>query len=159
MKAETRALRPRTGGRWTSFSTRRVSGSRLASIRPRPVARSPPVRSSSTYARTTSGGRAGVVPGSLHIPRLVLEWRVDPESGHANPHVTGLDCHFVLFCAEGFASSFAAADLRELGCVKATDMIGGFEAWKAAGLPVRPADDRDLEPGELAGMRPPEPLE
>ena len=103
--------------------------------------------------------RHGVVPGSLHIPRLVLEWRVDPDSGYSNPHVTGLDCHLVLFCAEGFASSFAAADIRELGCVKATDMIGGFEAWKAADLPVRPADDRELEPGELAGMGPPEPLE
>ena len=55
-EAETLALRPRTGGRWTSFSTRRESGSRLASIRTRPVVRSPPVRSSSTCARTTSGG-------------------------------------------------------------------------------------------------------
>jgi rhodanese-related sulfurtransferase len=101
--------------------------------------------------------RDGVVPGSLHIPRLVLEWRVDPDSGYSNPHVSGLDCRLVLFCSEGFASSFAAADLRELGCSNATDMIGGFEAWKAAGLPVRPGEDRDLGPGELAGMGPPEP--
>jgi rhodanese-related sulfurtransferase len=100
----------------------------------------------------------GVVPGSLHIPRLVLEWRVDPESGYTNPYVTGLDCLLVLFCAEGFSSSFAAASLRELGCTNATDMIGGFNAWRAAGLPVRPlTDDRDQDPAELPGMGPPEP--
>jgi MFS family permease len=98
----------------------------------------------------------GVVPGSLHIPRSVLEWRVDPDSGHANPHITGLDRRLVLFCAQGFSSSFAAASLRELGCEGATDLIGGFEAWKGAGLPVRPlAEGRD--PGELPGMGPPEP--
>lgn len=98
------------------------------------------------------------MPGSLHIPRLVLEWRVDPESGYTNPYVTDLDCRLVLFCAEGFSSSFAAASLRELGCTNATDMIGGFNAWRAAGLPVRPlTDDRVPDPTELPGMGPPEP--
>jgi rhodanese-related sulfurtransferase len=102
--------------------------------------------------------RDGVVPGSLHIPRLVLEWRVDPDSGYTNPHVTDLDCRLVLFCSQGFASTFAAASLRELGCVNATDMIGGFDAWKAAGLPVRQlTDDREPDPNELPGMGPPEP--
>ena len=57
----------------------------------------------------------GVMPGSLHIPRSVLEWRVDPDSGYANPYISGLDCRLILFCAEGFSSSFAAASLRELG--------------------------------------------
>ena len=104
--------------------------------------------------------RNGVVPGSLHIPRSVLEWRVDPASGYANPYITSLDCRIVLFCAQGFSSSLAAASLRELGCVRATDMIGGFEAWKTAGLPVRPlVEDRDSGPGELPGMGPPEPYE
>jgi MFS family permease len=103
--------------------------------------------------------RHGVVPGSLHIPRSVLEWRVDPDSGFTNPHVTGLDCPLVLFCAQGFSSSFAAAALRDLGCTKATDMVGGFEAWKAAGLPVRALDeDRAVEAGELPGMGAPEPI-
>ena len=102
--------------------------------------------------------RYGVVPGSLHIPRNVLEWRVDPDSGFTNPHITGLDSRLVLFCSQGFASSFAAASLRDLGCANATDMVGGFDSWKAAGLPVRlPTDDRDSRPGELAGMGPPEP--
>jgi rhodanese-related sulfurtransferase len=103
--------------------------------------------------------RHGVVPGSLHIPRLVLEWRVDPDSGYTNPHIASLDCRLVLFCAQGFASSFAAASLRELGCSRATDMVGGFEAWKAAGLPVRPLDDdRDRGREELPGMGGPEPF-
>ena len=100
----------------------------------------------------------GVVPGSLHIPRSVLEWRVDPDSGYANPHITSLDCRLVLFCAQGFSSSFAAASLRELGCDRATDVIGGFDAWKAAGLPVRSrVEEQDPDPDELLGMGPPEP--
>jgi rhodanese-related sulfurtransferase len=96
----------------------------------------------------------------LHIPRSVLEWRVDPDSGYANPYITSLDCRLVLFCAQGFSSSFAAAGLRELGCDQATDMIGGFDAWKAAGLPVRaPVEEQDPGPDELPGMGSPEPSE
>jgi MFS family permease len=103
--------------------------------------------------------RHGVVPGSLHIPRSVLEWRVDPDSGYTNPYVTGLDCRLILFCAQGFSSSFAAAVLREIGCAHATDMVGGFEAWKAAGLPVRALDDDPRRAREeLPGMGAPEPL-
>jgi len=65
----------------------------------------------------------------------------------------------VLFCAQGFSSSFAAASLRELGCDNTTDMVGGFDAWKAAGLPVRSLDEsRDEGRGELPGMGAPEPL-
>jgi MFS family permease len=102
----------------------------------------------------------GVVPGSLHIPRSVLEWRVDPDSGYTNPYITTIDCRLVLFCAQGFSSSFAAASLRELGCSRATDMVGGYEAWKAAGLPVRSLDEEHRPDGsELPGMGGPEPFE
>jgi rhodanese-related sulfurtransferase len=102
--------------------------------------------------------RHGVVPGSLHIPRTVLEWRIDPHSGYTNPYVTGRESRLVLFCAEGFSSSLAAATLHELGLTHATDMIGGSDAWKAAGLPVRPASgDPEPEPDELSGMGPPDP--
>jgi MFS family permease len=104
--------------------------------------------------------RHGVIPGSLHIPRSVLEWRIDPDSGHTNPYVPSLECRLVLFCAQGFSSSFAAASLRELGCSHATDMVGGFDAWKGAGLPVRPlAEDPDPDPNGLLGMGSPEPFD
>jgi MFS family permease/rhodanese-related sulfurtransferase len=101
--------------------------------------------------------RDGVIPGSLHIPRSVLEWRIDPDSGFTNPYVGGLDRELVLFCAQGFSSSFAAASLRDLGCRRATDMIGGFEAWRAAGLPVRELAEGDEPDAELPGMSPPAP--
>ena len=102
----------------------------------------------------------GIIPGSLHIPRSVLEWRVDPDSGYTNPYLATVDCRLVLFCRHGFSSSFAAASLRELGCRNATDMVGGFDAWRSAGLPVRSLEeDEERDREELPGMGAPEPLE
>jgi rhodanese-related sulfurtransferase len=102
--------------------------------------------------------REGIIPGSIHIPRSVLEWRLDPDSGYANPHVR-LDQRVIVFCAHGFSSSFAAATLRELGCRASTDIVGGFAGWKTAGLPVLSTDQDDqLDEGELPGMGPPAPL-
>jgi 3-mercaptopyruvate sulfurtransferase SseA len=88
----------------------------------------------------------------------VLEWRVDPDSGHTNPHVGGLERQIVLFCADGYSSSLAAATLLDIGCAKATDIVGGFTAWKASGLPIRRATS-DQDANELPGMGPPEPFE
>ena len=87
----------------------------------------------------------GVIPGSLHVPRSVLEWRLDPAADPAfhNPHVDGLDQRIVLVCAHGYSSSLAASTLQMLGFSRATDLDGGFGAWQAAGLPVRPAPDVD----------------
>jgi MFS family permease len=100
--------------------------------------------------------REGIIPGSIHVPRSVLEWRVDPDSGYTNPHLGGLDRKLIVFCAQGFSSSFAAASLRDLGCRKATDIIGGFDAWRAAGLPVRAlVEDHEPSPDQLPGMGPP----
>lgn len=99
--------------------------------------------------------RHGVVPGSVHIPLSVLLWRCDPDSGHRNPAVPGLDGQLVLFCADGCSSSLAAASLQRLGFARATDLVGGFTAWKAAGLPVRAA--RQEHGSEPLGMDPPEP--
>jgi rhodanese-related sulfurtransferase len=82
---------------------------------------------------------AGVVPGSLHVPLSVLQWRVDPDSDWRNPHVGGLDTRLILICDHGESSSLAAASLLELGFTHAGDVIGGFEAWLAAGLPVTEA--------------------
>lgn len=86
--------------------------------------------------------RDGIVPGSLHIPRTVLEWRVDPDSGWSNPHVGGRDRRLVLVCSHGLSSSLAAAVLLDLGFEGAGDVAGGFEAWRAHGLPVRRAPTR-----------------
>ena len=100
--------------------------------------------------------RGGVVPGSVHVPRTVLEWRLDPASPWRNPHVAGEGRPIVVLCDHGWSSSLAAAMLVELGHGDAADVEGGFEAWAAAGLPVVPAP-RPREPGALAGMEPPEP--
>jgi MFS family permease len=99
--------------------------------------------------------REGLIPGSVHIPRSVLEWRLDPDSGFSNPYVEPGQ-RVIVFCAHGFSSSFAAATLRELGWRKATDIVGGYEGWKAAGLPTREVAEAD-EPadGQLPGMGPP----
>lgn len=95
--------------------------------------------------------RYGVIPGSLHIPLSVLEWRLDPDAelAYHNAHVDGLDQQLVLICGHGYSSSLAAARLHELGFSRATDLDGGFTAWKQHGLPVRPAPaiDDDLTPG------------
>lgn len=95
--------------------------------------------------------RAGAVPGALHIPRTVLEWRLAPASDSRTPHLDGGE-EVVLICDEGYSSSLAAATLREPG-VDAGDVIGGFEAWLAAGLPVKPAPP---PPPGLRGTGPPD---
>ena len=83
----------------------------------------------------------GVVPGSIHVPLSVLYWRLDPASGHDDPRLSDPAAWLVLLCAHGYSSSVAAATLRDLGFDRATDIVGGFEAWAAAGLPVEPATD------------------
>ncbi|MER7937482.1 rhodanese-like domain-containing protein [Streptomyces sp. NPDC093272] len=80
----------------------------------------------------------GVIPGALVIERNELEWRLDPQGSHKVPEATGHDVQVVVICNEGYASSLAAASLHQLGLHRATDLIGGFQAWKAAGLPVTP---------------------
>ena len=85
--------------------------------------------------------RDGVIPGAIFVPRNVLEWRLDPASGHADPALGGdLDRHVILLCDEGYQSSLAAATLQQLGFHRATDVVGGFQAWRAAGLPVSSVD-------------------
>jgi len=81
----------------------------------------------------------GVIPGALHHPRNVLEWRMDPDSGYSDPAVGGLDRRVIVVCDAGYQSSLAAANLREIGFARAADLVGGFQAWRDAGLPVDPA--------------------
>ncbi len=80
----------------------------------------------------------GVIPDSLHIPLSVLEWRLDPDNdpGFHNRHIRGLDQRIVLVCEHGCSSILAAARLQELGFSRVTDVVGGFEGWVEAGLPV-----------------------
>jgi rhodanese-related sulfurtransferase len=80
--------------------------------------------------------RDGSIPAALPLPLSVLEWRVAPDSPHRHPDVVDLDAHVVLICEHGYSSSLAAARLQQLGFARATDVIGGFEAWREAGLPV-----------------------
>jgi rhodanese-related sulfurtransferase len=98
--------------------------------------------------------RDGVVPGSLHVPRTVLEWRADPVSRWSNDLVAASGRRLLLLCAHGWSSSLAAATLVELGHEDAGDVDGGFEAWVAAGLPRAVAQERP--PGVLPGMTPPD---
>jgi rhodanese-related sulfurtransferase len=102
------------------------------------------VRSSDSRARD------GIIPGSIHVPRSVLEWRAEQDSGWSNPNLAGR--RLILVCEHGYSSSLAAASLRDLG-VDAGDLDGGFEAWVAAGLPVAPAPPA---PAGLPGMGGPE---
>jgi rhodanese-related sulfurtransferase len=78
----------------------------------------------------------GEIPGATAIDRNVLEWRLDPASRWHIPEVTSHDVRLIVICNEGYSSSLVAADLHELGLVNATDVIGGFQGWKAAGLPT-----------------------
>ncbi|CAM5602150.1 MULTISPECIES: rhodanese-like domain-containing protein [Streptomyces] len=81
--------------------------------------------------------RDGTIPGALIVERNELEWRLDPTGAHRAPQATGHDLPVVVVCNEGYASSLAAVSLRQLGLYRATDLVGGFQAWRAAGLPVR----------------------
>ena len=80
--------------------------------------------------------REGSVPGALVVERNVLEWRFDPASDHRLPEATGYDVEVIVLCSEGYTSSLAADALRSLGLHRSTDVVGGFSAWVAAGLPT-----------------------
>jgi rhodanese-related sulfurtransferase len=81
----------------------------------------------------------GEIPGSTVIERNHLEWRVDPASDARLPWVSGYEQQIIVFCVEGYTSSLAAAALHDLGLAGATDIVGGYRAWVADGLPSAPA--------------------
>ena len=80
----------------------------------------------------------GTIPGAVVIDRNVLEWRFDPAGEFRCPEAEGIDQHVIVICNEGYSSSLAAASLQDLGLRNATDLIGGFQAWREAGLPIVP---------------------
>ena len=81
----------------------------------------------------------GIVPDAIWLARNVLEWRCDPSCEAHDDRVGGLERRVIVMCDEGYASSLAAATLQELGFAGATDLVGGFQAWRDAGLPVAPS--------------------
>jgi rhodanese-related sulfurtransferase len=95
------------------------------------------IRSESQIARD------GTIAAALVVPRNTLEWRLDPASPHRHPHAPDLNGHVILICDEGYQSSLAAATLRQLGFARATDIDGGFQAWRAAGLPLQQPAELD----------------
>ena len=74
----------------------------------------------------------GELPGAVVVERNVLEWRLDPASAHRLTDAGDYDRQIVVVCDEGYASSLAAASLQDLGLVNATDLAGGYQAWKAS---------------------------
>jgi rhodanese-related sulfurtransferase/mannose-6-phosphate isomerase-like protein (cupin superfamily) len=80
----------------------------------------------------------GSIAGAWVVDRNVLEWRFDPASGSRLQIATDHDLKVIVFCSEGYASSLAAAALQNLGLWRATDIVGGFHAWQATGLPFVP---------------------
>jgi len=79
----------------------------------------------------------GSIPGALIVERNVLEWRLDPAFSSRLPIATH-DIQVIVFCSEGYTSSLAAAALQYIGLWRATDLVGGFNAWRAMGLPIEP---------------------
>ena len=80
--------------------------------------------------------RDGTIPGALVIGRNVLEWRLDPAGEHRHPQAPGVEEQVIVVCHEGYQSSLVAATLQQFGFARATDLDGGFQAWRSAGLPV-----------------------
>lgn len=78
----------------------------------------------------------GRVPGAVEIERNVLEWRCAPESDWRDERLCDPARIVIVMCNQGYQSSLAAATLQRLGLPRATDMDGGFQRWRAEGLPV-----------------------
>ena len=115
--ARTRARLPRLRPRQASRAF--DNGALLVDIRPE-------------YQRRADGE----VPGAIVIERNHLEWRLHPSSADRIPEATGVHIKWIVMCDEGYASSLAAATLRAIGLRATIDLAGGFQAWRAAGLPV-----------------------
>jgi rhodanese-related sulfurtransferase len=87
----------------------------------------------------------GLIPGALVVERNVLEWRFDPRSDARLAVAGRYDLPVVVYCQQGYSSSLAAVALQDLGLYRATDLVGGFDAWLAAGLPVAYPDTAPSE--------------
>ena len=97
----------------------------------------------------------GEIPGAVVVERNHLEWRLHPESSARIAEAVAYDVYWIVICDEGYSSSLAAATLHLMGLRKATDVVEGFQAWRAAGLPVNPPGE--LTPPRLAPTEPSSP--
>ncbi len=93
----------------------------------------------------TDRSRFGVIDPSIHVPRTVLEWHLDPANGYLHPSVRSFDQPIVVVCNGGYSSSIGAANLTRLGYTDVADLIGGFHAWCTHGLPVHSPDHSHLD--------------
>jgi len=84
--------------------------------------------------------REGFVPGSLHVPRGMLEFWIDPDSPYFKEVFTSGKA-FVLYCASGWRSALAAKTVQDMGLERVSHIGGGFAAWREAGGPVTRSDD------------------
>ena len=98
--------------------------------------------------------RDGEMPGAVVIDRNVLEWRLGPTSPHRIAAITDHDRRVVIVCNEGYSSSLAAATLQLLGLRRATDLVGGFQAWRASVDPTRRPSGAGSVDDDVAGRRP-----
>jgi rhodanese-related sulfurtransferase len=80
----------------------------------------------------------GVLPGAVVVDRNVLEWRLDPTSPDRIPEADDPERRVILFCNEGYASSLAAETLQRVGLDRATDLVGGYRAWREWQAQVAP---------------------
>jgi rhodanese-related sulfurtransferase len=78
----------------------------------------------------------GDIPGAVHVPLSVLPWRLDPEGSMRSAAIQGVEQRVILICNDGFSSSLAGEWLVRIGFRDVSDVVGGFRAWSAAGLPV-----------------------
>lgn len=93
----------------------------------------------------TDRGRFGVIAGSIHVPRTLVEWHLDPSNGYRHAAVTSFEQPLVLVCNGGYSSSLAAESLLDLGFSDVADLIGGIRAWVAAGFGVVEPDHSHLD--------------
>ena len=92
--------------------------------------------------------RAGFIPGSVHCPRGMVEFWVDPQSPYFK-EIFGQDKRFVFHCASGWRSALTVATLNDMG-FEAAHLKDGFSSWQKLGGPVELAEPREKPKGEGA---------
>ena len=83
----------------------------------------------------------GFIPGSVHAPRGMIEFWVDPDSPYFKPVFGQRDKRYVFHCASGWPSSLTVATLQDMGFASA-HLREGFSTWEAQGGPVEMPEPR-----------------